>query len=66
MRLGAVSLFAVIPLSATEPAPPPCAIAIQMDVRAPLRDRRFEWRAVFGEEDVMLRPVLRPVRAIGA
>jgi hypothetical protein len=29
-------------------------------------DRRFEWRAVLGEEDVTLRPVLRPVRAIGA
>jgi hypothetical protein len=29
-------------------------------------DRRFEWRAVLGEEDVRLRPVLRPVRAIGA
>jgi hypothetical protein len=56
MRLGTVSLLAVIPLSVLEPAPPPCAIAIEMQVRAPFGNGRIEWRAVLGEAQRIWAP----------
>jgi hypothetical protein len=49
MRLGAISLFAVIPFSVPETTPPPCAIAIEMQVRAPLGSGTVEWHGMLGE-----------------
>jgi hypothetical protein len=53
MRAPALPLLAVIPLMLPGDLPPvsraPCAIAIELQVRAPLRWGVFEWHVVMGE-----------------
>jgi hypothetical protein len=53
MRMCAWPLLAVVPLVTPYDLPPaawaPCSIAIELEVRAPLRWGAFEWRLVMGE-----------------
>ena len=52
MRLCALPLLAVVPLVTPQDRPvtrAPCAIAIELHVRAPLRWGAFEWHVVMGE-----------------
>ena len=53
MRTRALPLFAVVPLMLPGDMPSvpraPCAIAIELQVRAPLRWGAFEWHLVMGE-----------------
>ena len=53
MRARSWPLLAVVPLMLPGDLPPvsraPCAIAIELQVRAPLRWGAFEWHLVMGE-----------------
>ena len=52
MRARALPLLAVVPLILPGDLPPaarvPCVIAIELQVRAPLRWGAFEWHLVMG------------------
>jgi hypothetical protein len=52
MRVCALPLLAVVPLMTPQElpvTPAPCAIGIELEVRAPLPWGAFEWRVVMGE-----------------
>ena len=63
MRTRALPLLAVIPLMLPGDLPPvsraPCAIAIELQVRAPLRWGVFEWHVVHGRGRAHLGAIRR-------